>query len=32
MHSTVHSFRTPDDVTLGVEQFGDPAAPLALLA
>ncbi|MGK5518486.1 alpha/beta fold hydrolase [Micromonospora sp. URMC 107] len=32
MHSTAHSFRTPDGVTLGVEHFGDPAAPLVLLA
>jgi pimeloyl-ACP methyl ester carboxylesterase len=32
MRSTVHSFRTPDGVTLGVERFGDPAAPLVLLA
>ncbi|MBB5957195.1 pimeloyl-ACP methyl ester carboxylesterase [Saccharothrix tamanrassetensis] len=32
MHSTVHSFRTPDGVTLGVEHFGDAAAPLVLLA
>ena len=32
MHSTVHSFRTPQGVTLGVEQFGDAAAPLVLLA
>jgi pimeloyl-ACP methyl ester carboxylesterase len=31
-HSTVHSFRTPDGVTLGVEHFGDAAAPLVLLA
>ncbi|RSD16609.1 alpha/beta hydrolase [Amycolatopsis eburnea] len=29
MHST---FRTPGGVTLGVEHFGDPAAPLVLLA
>ncbi|MEU6265602.1 alpha/beta fold hydrolase [Saccharopolyspora shandongensis] len=29
MHSTVH---TPDGVTLGVEHFGDAAAPLVLLA
>jgi pimeloyl-ACP methyl ester carboxylesterase len=27
----MHSFRTPGGVTLGVEQFGDPAAPLILL-
>jgi pimeloyl-ACP methyl ester carboxylesterase len=32
MHSTVHSFRTPDGVRLGVEHFGDAAAPLVLLA
>jgi pimeloyl-ACP methyl ester carboxylesterase len=32
MRSTVHSFRTPDGVTLGVERFGNPAAPLVLLA
>ncbi|SFQ59447.1 Pimeloyl-ACP methyl ester carboxylesterase [Amycolatopsis arida] len=32
MRSTVHSFRTPDGVTLGVEHFGDAAAPLVLLA
>jgi len=32
MHSTVHSFRTPEGVTLGVEHFGDAAAPLMLLA
>ncbi|WP_027944959.1 alpha/beta fold hydrolase [Amycolatopsis taiwanensis] len=32
MHSTVCSFRTLDGVTLGVERFGDPAAPLVLLA
>jgi pimeloyl-ACP methyl ester carboxylesterase len=32
MHSTVHSFRTPDGVRLGLEHFGDPAAPLVLLA
>lgn len=32
MHSRVHSFRTPDGVTLGVEHFGDAAAPLVLLA
>jgi pimeloyl-ACP methyl ester carboxylesterase len=32
MRSTVQSFRTPDGVTLGVEAFGDPAAPLVLLA
>ncbi|MFI0465416.1 alpha/beta fold hydrolase [Saccharopolyspora sp. 5N102] len=31
MSSTVHSFRTPDGVTLGVEHFGDAAAPLVLL-
>jgi pimeloyl-ACP methyl ester carboxylesterase len=32
MHSTVHSLRTPEGVTLGVEHFGDAAAPLVLLA
>ena len=32
MHSTVHSFRTPDGVRLGAEHFGDTAAPLVLLA
>jgi pimeloyl-ACP methyl ester carboxylesterase len=32
MRSTVRSFRTPDGVTLGVERFGDAAAPLVLLA
>jgi pimeloyl-ACP methyl ester carboxylesterase len=32
MQSTVHSFRTPDGVKLGVEHFGDAAAPLVLLA
>ena len=32
MHSTVYSFRTPEGVTLGVEHFGDAAAPLVLLA
>lgn len=32
MHSTVRSFRTPEGVTLGVEHFGDAAAPLLLLA
>ena len=31
MHSTVHSFRTPNGVRLGVEHFGDTAAPLVLL-
>ena len=31
MHSIVHSFRTPEGVTLGVEHFGDAAAPLVLL-
>lgn len=31
MHSTVRTFRTPDGVTLGVEHFGDAAAPLVLL-
>ncbi|MGX7829728.1 alpha/beta fold hydrolase [Actinokineospora sp. 24-640] len=28
----MRSFRTPDGVTLGVEHFGDAAAPLVLLA
>ena len=28
----MHSFRTPDGVTLGVEHFGDTTAPLLLLA
>lgn len=28
----MHSFRTPDGVTLGVEHFGDETAPLVLLA
>ncbi|MCK2241316.1 MULTISPECIES: alpha/beta fold hydrolase [unclassified Crossiella] len=28
----MHSFRTPEGVTLGVEHFGDAAAPLVLLA
>ena len=32
MHSMVHSFRTSGGVTLGVEHFGDAAAPLVLLA
>jgi pimeloyl-ACP methyl ester carboxylesterase len=32
MHSTVRSFRTRDGVRLGVEHFGDAAAPLVLLA
>ncbi|HET9102566.1 MAG TPA: alpha/beta hydrolase [Solirubrobacteraceae bacterium] len=32
MHSTVDVFRTPDGVRLGVEHFGDAAAPLVLLA
>ncbi|SDC34016.1 alpha/beta fold hydrolase [Actinokineospora iranica] len=32
MHSAVRSFRTPDGVTLGIEHFGDAAAPLVLLA
>lgn len=32
MSPTVHSFRTPGGVTLGVEHFGDAAAPLVLLA
>ncbi|KZB81560.1 alpha/beta fold hydrolase [Amycolatopsis regifaucium] len=27
----MHSFRTPEGVTLGVEHFGDPKAPLVLL-
>src|SRR5260370_31086174 len=31
MHSTVLSCRTPEGVTLGVEHFGDAAAPLVLL-
>ncbi|ADB30359.1 alpha/beta hydrolase fold protein [Kribbella flavida DSM 17836] len=31
MGSTVGSFRTPEGVTLGVEHFGDAAAPLVLL-
>src|SRR5215472_17126960 len=31
MHSTVHSFRKPEGVTLGVEHFGDAAAPFVLL-
>lgn len=31
MRSTVASLRTPDGVTLGVEHFGDAAAPLVLL-
>jgi len=31
MHSTVHAFRTPEGITLGVEHFGDAAAPLVLL-
>lgn len=31
MPSTVGSVRTRDGVTLGIEQFGDPAAPLVLL-
>ncbi|KDN21511.1 alpha/beta fold hydrolase [Amycolatopsis rifamycinica] len=31
MRSTVFSFRTPGGVTLGVERFGDPAAPVVLL-
>src|SRR6478735_9945112 len=29
---TMHTFRTPEGVTLGVEHFGDVAAPLVLLA
>lgn len=32
MQSTDRSFRTPDGVSLAVEHFGDPAAPLTLLA
>ncbi|MGE3287370.1 MAG: alpha/beta fold hydrolase, partial [Pseudonocardia sp.] len=32
MQSTVRSFRTPDGVGLGIEHFGDAAAPLVLLA
>ncbi len=32
MTPTVQSFRTPGGVTLGVEHFGDAAAPLVLLA
>jgi pimeloyl-ACP methyl ester carboxylesterase len=32
MHPRVHSFRTPDGVTVGVEHFGDATAPLVLLA
>jgi pimeloyl-ACP methyl ester carboxylesterase len=32
MRSTVDSFRTPDGATLGIEHFGDPVAPLVLLA
>jgi pimeloyl-ACP methyl ester carboxylesterase len=32
MNSTADSFRTPAGVTLGVEHFGDAAAPLVLLA
>jgi pimeloyl-ACP methyl ester carboxylesterase len=32
MTPTADSFRTPDGVTLGVEHFGDAAAPLVLLA
>jgi pimeloyl-ACP methyl ester carboxylesterase len=32
MHSTVRTFRTADGVKLGVERFGDAAAPLVLLA
>lgn len=31
MHSTVDSFRLPEGITLGVEHFGDAAAPLVLL-
>lgn len=32
MPSTVGSVRVRDGVTLGVEELGDPAAPLVLLA
>lgn len=32
MNSTVDTFRTAEGVTLGVEHFGDQAAPLVLLA
>ncbi|MGC4791944.1 hypothetical protein ACLQ22_29430 [Micromonospora sp. DT178] len=32
MRPTARSFRTPDGVTLGVEHFGDAAAPIVLLA
>jgi pimeloyl-ACP methyl ester carboxylesterase len=32
MHSRVRSFHTPEGVTLGVEHFGDAAAPVMLLA
>jgi len=32
MHSRVHSLRTPDGITHGVEHFGDAAASLVLLA
>jgi pimeloyl-ACP methyl ester carboxylesterase len=32
MQSTSDTFTTEDGVTLGVEHFGDPAAPLVLLA
>ena len=32
MPSTVNEFRTRDGTTLGVEHFGDPAAPVVLLA
>ena len=31
MRSAIDSFRTGEGVRLGVEQFGDPAAPLILL-
>ena len=32
MSSAEHTFRTPGGVTIGVEHFGDPQAPLVLLA
>ncbi|MCP2234628.1 alpha/beta fold hydrolase [Prauserella halophila] len=32
METTTESFRTPAGITLGLEHFGDPAAPLVLLA
>lgn len=32
MRSTIDSFRIPEGVTLGLEHFGDTAAPLVLLA